>query len=29
LPVENQQLMDELYEEVCFYGIEALMQKLE
>jgi hypothetical protein len=21
--------MDELYEEVCFYGIEGLMQKLE
>jgi hypothetical protein len=29
LPSDNQQLMDELYEEVCFYGIEALMQKLD
>jgi len=29
LPMENQQLVDELYEEVCFYGIEPLMQKLE
>ena len=29
LPTENQQLTDELYEEVCFYGIEDLMSKLE
>jgi hypothetical protein len=29
LPADNQQLMDELYEEVCFYGIEPLMLKLE
>ena len=29
LPSDNQQLMDELYEEVCFYGIEALMLRLE
>jgi uncharacterized protein YjbI with pentapeptide repeats len=29
LPTENQQLTDELYEEVCFYGIEDLMNKLE
>ena len=29
LPTESQQLVDELYEEVSFYGIEPLMQKLE
>ena len=29
LPVENGQLIDELYEEVCFFGIETLMQRLE
>ena len=29
IPTDNQQLIDELYEEVCFYGIEGLMQKLE
>lgn len=29
LPVDNQQLVDELYEEVCFYGIEPLISKLD
>ena len=29
LPVDNQQLVDELYEEVCFYGIEPLINKLD
>ena len=29
LPVDNQQLIDELYEEVCFYGIEPLITKLD
>ena len=29
LPVDNTQLIDELYEEVCFYGIEPLITKLD
>lgn len=29
LPTENNQMVNELYEEVCFYGIEDLMNKLD
>ena len=29
IPVDNQQVIDELYEEVQFYHIENLLQKLE
>ena len=29
LPVDNPQLIDELYEEVCFFGIEDLISKLD
>ena len=29
IPMENQELIDELYEEVCFYQISGLKDKLE
>lgn len=29
IPTDNQQLVDELFEEVSFYGLEELLNKLE